>query len=367
MTNEHARNYYQQAEKHASKANELAADAREKLAIYRELAGTLKRWDEIMSHNPIIIWTFIFILVATGEFLVSIDLYIDLLPRAPWIIPMVIIAISIVISHWLAYKFIPGLKLVEYESKRSSNVFSKRTDDDIRMEIEKRSNKTFYLGLAVAFLITILVFYLSKERVEREIGAGMRINGFGFYDSLPVIFYLAEIVTGVYVVYLLKRLNKSIKAWRIRKRFDNLVRAVSHETSEAIHSFETAETNGFDLMHNTISESIHIAFFRNKNCNPSDEENYIAEPQNTETTVKFNLIRSDSTKPLLGNVQVFSEYNYAGVDATDEKGLAEIQFSSFPNDTIKKVVVEFSDGVNFEDSVVYKTGNVNPHRILIRE
>lgn len=361
------RNLYQQAEKHAEKANELALDAREKLVIYKQLVELLKRWEEMMSQNPITLWTILFVLMAVGEFLVSIDLYIDLLPRAPWIIPLVIIGFSVVISHWLAYKFIPGLREIEFDSKRTSSSYHKRTDDDLRLEINRKSNLTLAVGLVFSIAITIVVYNLSQERVEREIGAGMRIKGFGFYDALPVIFYIAEIITGVYVVYLLKRLGKSFKAWRIKKRFDKLVRAVAHETNETIHSFETAEKSGLDLMSNTISESIHIAFYRNKNCNPSDEENYIKEPQNLQTFVKFQLIRSDKTKPLMANVHVYSEYNYAGVSASDDSGLVEIPFSSFENDTIKRVVVEFSDDVNTEDAVIYKTGNDTPHRILFRE
>lgn len=361
-----ATSYYHQAEKHALKANELASDAREKLSKYKELKTTIRHWDETMSQNPITAFTSIFVLVAIGEYLVSIELYTDLLPRAPWIIPLVIIGISIVISHWLAYKFISGLTLLEYDQKRKSSLLTHKTDQQIRTEISRKNTINFVLGLIAAIGISIFIYFFSMERVQREIDAGMRIKNFGFYDALPVLFYIAEIITGVYIIYILKRLKKVYSARTIKNGFDKLVKQIASETENAILSFETAEKNGFDLLQNTISESIHIAFYRNKNCNPSDEETYIAEPQNISTTANFQLDRSDSSKPLLSTVHIFTEYNYAATSASDEQGLVEFSFSSFPNDTIKKVVVEFSDGINAEDSVIYQTSQEKPHRVLFR-
>lgn len=361
-----AKSYYSQAEKHALKANELAVDAREVKESYEQLKDLLKRWDEIMSHNPITAFTFIFVLVAIGEYLVSIELYTDLLPRAPFIIPLVIIGISIVISHWLAYKFVAGFRLMEFDDKRQSTLLRTKTDEQIWAEINSKSNRNFYVGLIAAIGITIFIYFMSMERVEREIAAAMRIKGFGFYDALPVLFYIAEIITGVYIVYLLKRLSKSRIASKLKNDFDDLLRRISNETESAISSFEKAEVNGFDIIESTISESIHIAFYRNKNCNPSDEVNYIAEPQNIPINVNFKITRTDKTKPLAANVHMHSEYNFAASGACDDNGLIDLSFSSFGGDVIKKIIVEFSDGVNCEDSGIYPTDNIKPHAVVFR-
>jgi hypothetical protein len=208
---------------------------------------------------------------------------------------------------------------------------------------------------------------MSKERVEREIAAVMRLKGFGFYDALPVLFYIAEIVTGVYVVYLLKRLWKSLKAKNLGRKLQQLVKQVSHYTEQVLGSFERAETEGFNILEKTISESIHIAFYRNKNCNPSDEENYIAEPQNIPLTAKFRITRADKAKALNAMMHIHTEYNYSSTAATDDNGMVEHNFQSFAGDTVKKLIVEFSDGVNCEDTGVYQTGNTNPHTVLFRE
>jgi hypothetical protein len=362
-----AKSYYKQAEVNALKANELAADAREVREALHKEREILDRWADIMSHNPITIFTIIFVLVSVGEYLISLELYTDLLPRAPFIIPLVIIGISIVISHWLAYKFVPGLRLMEYDEKRRSPLHQSKTDEHIQAEVDRKSNITFYLGLLAAIGITIFIFFMSKERVDREIAAGMREKGFGFYDALPVLFYIAEIITGVYVIYLLKRLRRILKASSLQGKLENLMRSVAQHTENTISNFERAEAEGFNILEKTISESIHIAYFRNKNCNPSDEENYIAEPQNLPLAVKFRITRADKAKALNATVHIHTEYNYAATAASDDSGLVEHNLSSFAGDTVKKLIVEFSDGANCEDTGVYQTGNTNPHTVLFRE
>lgn len=362
-----AQSYYKQAEENALKANELSADARETRDALIHVRSKLDRWADIMSHNPITIFTIIFVLVSIGEYLISLELYTDLLPRAPYIIPLVIIGISVVISHWLAYKFIPGFRLMEYDDKRQSPLHQSKTDEQIWTEVRKKSNLTFIFGLLAAISITVFIFFMSKERVDREIAAGMREKGFGFYDALPVLFYIAEIITGVYVVYLLKRLNKTIIAGSLYRKLEKLLQQISRHTEDTLRNFERAEQEGFNILEKTISESIHIAYYRNKNCNPSDEINYIAEPANIPLQAFFQLSRADKSKPLNATVHVHTEYNYAASGASNNDGLVELSFNSFAGDTVKKLIVEFSDGANCEDTGVYQTGKANPHTVLFRE
>jgi hypothetical protein len=364
---ETAMNYYRQAETHALKANELASDAREKLALYKENKATIDRWDEIMSNTHPWIWAIFFVIISVVEFLFSLDLYTDLLPFAPWIIPIGIIVISVFISHWLAVKLMPSLRNKEFTDKRVSTFYRDHTDRQIWDEVNKSSNRNFIAGIVGAVVVTSFIYWLSNERVSREITAGMRTAGFGVYDLLPVVFYVFEIIAGILILYLIRRVSLGLKVSRLKKQFDKIVRTVADETRNAIDGFEQAEAKGFDLLHNTISESIHIAFYRNKNCNPSDEENYIAEPQNVAAHANFQLVRTDKTKTLEATVHIFSEYNYAATVTSDEKGLLHIPFTSFEHDVIKKVVVEFSDGTDCEDQVIYQTDNDTPHRILFRE
>ena len=364
---ETAKNYYHQAETHALKANELASDARGKLELYLENKEKLDRWDEIMSNTHPKTFAVFFVFISIAEFLFSIDLYTDLLPSAPWIIPIGIIVISIFISHALAVKIFPSLRNKEFSDKRASKYYKNHTDEEIHSEINKISTRNFILGMVAAIGITVFIYWLSNERVNRQIAAGMRANTFGVYDLMPVLFYIFEIIAGILILYLIKRTMLWIKVYRLKKHFDKLVRTVADETRNTVVSFEQAEVNGFNLLSNTISESIHIAFYRNKNCNPSDEENYIAEPKNQQAHVHFQLVRTDRTKTLEATVHVFSEYNYAATFTSDDKGLVNIPFESFDHDVVKKVIVEFGDGTNCEDQVIYQTGNATPHRILFRE
>jgi hypothetical protein len=362
-----ATNFYQQAETHAMKANELAIDAREKLSEYSEIKKTIDRWDEIMSNTYPVVWAIFFIIISVVEFLFSIDLYVDLLPFTPWIIPIGIIVISVFISHALATKFMPSLKNKEFSDKRHSKFYGEKTDKEIWIEVKNSSNRNAILGIIAAISITFFIYWLSNERVMREMAAGIRNTPFGVYDLLPVVFYIFEIIAGVLVLYLIKRTSKGLKAKWLKSNFDGLVRHVADETKNAVKNFELAEEKGLNLLHHTISESIHIAFYRNKNCNPSDEENYIREPQNTPIFVKFKILRAEKSKPLTGSVHIHTEYNYAATGVTDDTGIVEIPFTSFTNDTIKKLIVEFIDGTNSEDSVIYQTGNQTPHTVLFRE
>jgi hypothetical protein len=84
-------------------------------------------------------------------------------------------------------------------------------------------------------------------------------------------------------------------------------------------------------------------------------------------TAKFRLTRADKAKSPEATVHVHTEYNYAASSASDSNGLMEFSFSSFAGDTIKKLIVEFSDGTNCEDTGIYQTNNTTPHTILFRE
>lgn len=362
-----AMSYYKQAEDHALKANELASDAREKLALHKELRNTIVRWDEIMANTHPGVWAFFFVIISLVEFLFSLDLYTDLLPMAPWIIPIGIIIITVFISHALATRFMPSLRNKEFSDKKHSTLYQTKTEEQIWQEVNKSSTRNMIIGLIGALLITMVIFKLSQERVIREIAAGMRTQGFGVYDLMPVIFYIFEIIAGILILYLLKRMKIGRKARKAKRAFDKLIRQISSETENAILSFETAESHGFNILEKTISESIHIAFYRNYNCNPSDEENYIAEPENIPAFVKFNITRADKAKPLNASVHVFSEYNFTATAATDETGTVKIPFTSFTGDTIKKLIVEFSDGINAEDLVTYQVNNEPAHTVLFRE
>ena len=75
--------FYQQAETHASKANELSMDARDLFEGYKEIKKTIDRWDEIMSNTYPKVWAVFFIIISVVEFLFSLDLYVDLLPLLP--------------------------------------------------------------------------------------------------------------------------------------------------------------------------------------------------------------------------------------------------------------------------------------------
>jgi hypothetical protein len=361
-----AMSYYQQAESHATRANELAADVREKREIHQKVQATIDRWDEIMGNTHPVVWGIFFIIISVVEFIFSLDLYTDLLPFIPWMIPLGIIVVTVFISHALAVKVMTSLKNKEFSDKKHNQAYKSFTDERIWDEIHRNSNRNFIIGIIGAVIITAVILFLSVERVHREIGAGMRVESFNVYDLLPVIFYVFEIIAGILVLYLLKRIGKGMRARRLKKQIDGLLRMVSTETKNTIDSFEKAEQNGFDLLANTINESVHIAYYRNKNCNPSDEENFVAEPQNSNiiTSIQVSRAKPESTREATIHLQ--TEYNFTATGKTNLDGLADFKFSSFENDTIKKLIVEFADGTDAADEVNFMLNNTEPHQILFR-
>lgn len=361
-----AKAYYDQAETHAASANELAADARELRKNYLDVSATIARWDEIMSNTHPVVWGIFFIIICVVEFIFSLDLYTDLLPFAPWIIPIGVIVITVFISHALAVKAMVSLRNKEFSDKKHNQAYNSFTDERIWGEIRKNSNRNMMYGILGAVVITGILLFLSFERVKREIGAGMREESFNVYDLLPVIFYVFEIIAGILVLYLFKRIGKGLKARRFRRKLDKVLRQIAYETKLAVQSFEKAEENGFNLMNHTINESVHIAFFRNKNCNPSDEEQYISEPENIASSVKIQLARTEDAKPLDATVHIQTEYNYTGTSKSGKDGLVEINLETFANDKVKKVIAEFADGTDASDEVNFIMANDTPHGLLFR-
>jgi len=359
-----ANNYYRQSEIQAHKVTENLSVAKEKYILLNELKEVLNRWDEIMGNAYPVIWSIILVIVAIVEYLFSIELYKDLLRFTPWIIPIGIIVITIFISHLFATSISKHMRdKVLYDRKRSIHEKNK-TYETIENDIKKTARRNLIYAIILSVTITIFILFLSIERVNREISAAIRSKPFGFYDLLPVIFYIAEVFAGMFVLYLIKRIALGIKMWNIKKKFNKLLVKISLLTSEACRSFEKAEQLGYDTIRNTIAESLHIVFYRNKNCNLAEIEDFIKDPESEDVSVSFQISRSDKSKTLMANVHTISEYNFPASSVSNENGIVNITYKTFSNDIIRKLIVEFGDGQTLEDEVNYSVNNKVPHGIL---
>ncbi|MGC8866151.1 MAG: hypothetical protein ACP5O2_10585 [Bacteroidales bacterium] len=368
MEKDHAKalNYYHEAEDYADKANALAADAREYQQKYAQLNELLEKWDIIMRGNHPLIYTVIFVIVTIVEYLFSIDLYKDLLPQTPWIIPIGIAVVSVIFSHFIARMVSPSLRQKEFVEKRSNPFNEDKTDEELENKIKLNSYFWGVISIIGAVFITYVIYRLSKERVDREIAAHMRKEPFGIYDLLPVIFYVAEVIFGFYVLYILNRLGKSIQHKRWKTKFDTALESMVENTRKAVSHFSKAEEHGYNILTDTVSQSLHMAFYRNKRCNPSDELEYIAEPEMEEHTFLLQLRRDDPNETKQATIHIHTEYNYTATAASDVEGKAEFRFKSFPHDLIRRVEAEFMDGANGADDVNLTTNQKNYHMLIFR-
>ncbi|NLJ07110.1 MAG: hypothetical protein GX437_05520 [Sphingobacteriales bacterium] len=365
MSNE-AENYYRQSERKATKAGELLADANDLYKRYKELSDVIKNWDNYMANAYPIVFTIALIIIAVIEYLFSINLYKDLLKQAPWVIAVGLIIGTIFISHLFMLALSKHAREKEFYDRKRNPANNDKTDDEIKAEIKKTGRRNLIWGIFLATIFTVFILIMSNDRVHREIDAGMRNKPFGFYDLWPVIFYIIEVFVGMFALYMFVRIYKGIVRARIKSKFDKLLKTISSLTSSACTDFEKAEELGFDTFNETIAESLHIAFYRNNNCNPGEEEEFLKSPENKNAFVRFKINRADDSKPLIANVHILTQYNFSATGISDKDGLAEINFTSFDNDTVRKITVEFSDGTNAEDNVNFPVNNDAHHGILFR-
>ncbi len=355
----------------ASRANSSSKRARDTFEIVKPDEEKLSQWDKIMSNAYVVPFTIAFVVICILEYYFSREIYRDILPQAPWVIGIGIIFISIVIAELMVGMLSSNIRNKRFfeEKKVASN--SSKPDSDIRDRILRDVKGQFFFGFILFIAIGVAIFYFSKERVAREISAGIRESAFGIQDILPVLFYVLEVLAGLFVFYLFKRSVLAYKNYRNRKKYSKEVEISRSNTSESCKYFDDAEKKGYNTFLDDVSNNIHLGFYRNKHQNTNQQYlNYVNEPEKElqTFTAKF---KDANGYALQVTVDALTEYKFKESKTSNSEGVIEMDFNSYPEDQIKQFRITYFGKDNKEKQVEeisgnYSLNNTNLYEIILK-
>ncbi len=325
----------------ASRANSASKRARDTFEILKPDEEKLNSWDKIMSNAYVVPFTIAFVVICILEYYFSREIYRDILPQAPWVIGVGIIFISIVIAELLVGMLSSHIRNKRFfeEKKIASN--SSRPDSDIRDGVYRDVKGQLFFGIVLFVAIGAAIFYFSKERVAREIAAGIRESVFGIQDVLPVLFYVLEVLAGLFVFYLFKRSVLAYKNYKNRKRYSKEVEVTRLNTSESCKYFDNAEKEGYNTFLDDVSNNIHLGFYRSKHQNTNQQHlNYVNEPEKETQTLKAKFINSNG-QPIQVTIDVLTEYKFKESKTSNSEGVVDLSINSYPEDQIKQFKITY--------------------------
>ncbi|OEK09526.1 hypothetical protein A8C32_12520 [Flavivirga aquatica] len=345
-SSDESENLYTISDEVASRANSASKRARDTFEILKPNEEKLKQWDKIMSNAYVVPFTIAFVVICILEYYFSREIYRDILPQAPWVIGVGIIFISIVIAELLVGILSSHIRNKRFFEEKKIPSNNSKPDSDITKGVLKHAKGQAILGFILFSAIGAAIFYFSKERVARELAAGIRESAFGIQDILPVLFYVLEVLSGLFVFYLFKRSVVAISNWRNRKKYSKEVEFTRLHTSESCKYFDDAEKKNYNTFLDDVSNNIHLGFYRNKHQNTNQQhQNYVEEPEKISQRFKAQFLNLND-KPLKLTVDVLTEYKFKASKTADANGIIDLEINSYPEDQIKQFRITYFDENN---------------------
>lgn len=333
-----ANNEYLEAAQYARNAGTCASQARDNLADCKDLSERKSNWERIMSTVPVVPFTVVFVLVCVVEYIFSKEIYRDIFKSAPWVIAIAFIAVAIFISEMIVYRlFHQKRTLKHYELRRDPNL-KQETDEKLNALTMRFTNRAFAIGIVFLLLMLAALYWLSMERVNRELSAGLRNSGFGIQDMLPVILYVFEVATGLFVWHLIRKWHLNSRVNRLRSAFEQLVRSCSDATTRAVNKYGLAEKEGYNAVESPVSDDIHEAFYRNDQRDVNNRETYIAPVEMSQKSITLHL-KDTNGNPVKANVSCITDFKLTGTEASDNAGMVVLEIDSCEGDSVRDIII----------------------------
>lgn len=358
---------YDYANTAAQTANELARDASHTHIEYLDQKDRLDNWNRIMSIAPVFPFLLFFIAITIGEFYFSKEIYRVISRSNPWIIAFALAVVGIFISDFIAYLWFGSLRTWKrYELRRDKNR-DHLTEDEMDQLVKSFAVQHFVFGLVLGILLIAGIGWLSLKRVQLELAAGLRTDGFCATDLLPVILYVLEILSGIFIVYMFKHLGQKIRVRNLYSQFTKLVKSASEFTSATVSKFQIAEGGQHSPIGSHISDNVHEAHFRYKMKDVNNEEDYIQSSTKENQSILFQ-INNKEGQGVVRQIDIVTEFKFSLGGTTDTNG--KIVFSNlftFRGDSVKDVFIrEASTSTDFKKiESTYTLNNAEPHVIIV--
>ena len=229
------------------KAADAARIARDERNDIREM---LKDWKGIFINSPISVITSLFVFAVLMEIIFSFPMYMDLMsqmlgkgnPALALIGALFIVLWGAYASHLLAKQLSPSVfKYTVYNVMRHSKGTLPLAAAEEKAHAARKSD--FFKGLVLAVILLAVVAVISWLRSKYvEILTGVP-QGFT-HKLLPSLCVLIEIISGIYIGYIIRRFFESLRARRLNKKFMRQRDICAYETKMAHAHYKHASEIG---------------------------------------------------------------------------------------------------------------------------
>lgn len=268
---------FQEAINRASSSNRAAKAARNAEEKRNFIQQILDDWARIFTNSPIGILTALFLFAVLMEIFFSFPMYLDLMSQMTggknYVLAFVgaifIVLWGAYVSHLISKKMSPSV--FDYTVYNELK-FSKRAMPQAAAEEKVRiaTQRDLLKGLLFGILIMVVVASISWQRVFLLKAINSVADYSLFHKLMPVICVLIEIVSGLYIGYLIRRLRESRKAKKLNKEFVREKSLCVYETQMAHEHYHHALEKGEKIHY---SKDLYDSNYRYEHRS-QDDDNY---------------------------------------------------------------------------------------------
>ena len=255
-------NYIQQAEEAARTSQNCGKQAIELYQEYTPLERKRDEWDRIFSSTSPYLLTISFGVCSIVEFLLSMDLYREIIPYPyVWVFAdagMIFLAWKT--GNYLRKKHKEHIDWDMYEERLRSPDLS---EAERKSRVDADTKSDLKLGYIMLILTTLLVLGLSYDRRVRLMG-----ESFGLIDVLPALFYVLTCLSAVHVGWVVKRLGLARIIRRKKKAFAANNEQCQVQTANALHYYQKGKEEGEDT--SLLSHDVKETLYRHANNSSLD-------------------------------------------------------------------------------------------------
>lgn len=272
-----------------TRINQIAANNSQRINLALKLMDTRNQLEtmlaaqrNIISNTTIVALTLLFVLFATGETLLSWEIYRDLasqfqLEPSGFLIAffaLIIVAIAILSSWLLETRISSSLRQwIATTKKKHHPYYADFPISEIEKDVVIEHRERILAGYALAFILLVLVGYLSYQReviMAQLVPVG--ISELGMITEgrevdyanviLPPLLVLLEIICGVYLIVGLQKLFLYVRYRSVNARYKKQLKNCRDEDLTVSELVQYLFNQGYPLL---LNADIEDALYRAKN------------------------------------------------------------------------------------------------------
>lgn len=246
------------AEQYARDSNWKLRQSQAKYRAYTAIKNKLTLWTQYFDNSFLVTMTLLWVIACIAEAAVSYELYREMSANMPPVICILgFAAIGIINSH-LFRLFAP--EIWRFEKFYNFTMGNGKLLMDIEEEMLRKRRLQLIIGLFVFAAVSALLIHLSIMRVGLEIAAGVHKGShFNAMDTLPIVFYVLEVILGVYVISMIKGILLLFKHRQLKQQRERLLRQSIRYNERCGAYYKEARKSGCNEME---SEELYNALQR---------------------------------------------------------------------------------------------------------